>query len=324
MRMVKLLLVMALVGCGVAGGGAGDGGNGGGSGQTDGGASAGGGAGGGFAPGLTDEQRQLLTERPYRSVIPKSYDGSKAYPLLVLLHGFTGNGVNNDAFFNMSPAIEKRGVLLATPDGIKNRLGISFWNATDSCCNGDGSGKDDVAYLTAVVDDMAGRYKVDPKRIFFAGHSNGGFMSYRMACDRAPKIAAIVSFSGANWKDTGKCPVANPVSVLQIHSKTDEVIAYTGGTTAVGFPVPEYPSAAESVAFWAMKNGCQPTLPAANGKANYIEASPGDETSKQASPGCSAGLAADLWTIDSAPHSPKLNTDFGEAVLDFLLAHPKP
>jgi polyhydroxybutyrate depolymerase len=321
MSMTRLFLALTLIACGAAGPGSGNA-------TPDAGSDAGvvadGGGSGGMVPGLSDEQRRLLTERPYRTVIPKSYDGSKAYPLLVLLHGFTGNGAGNDAFFNMSPAIEKRGVLLATPDGIKNRLGISFWNATDACCNGDGTGKDDVAYLTAVVDDMVGRYKVDPKRIFFAGHSNGGFMSYRMACDRAEKIAAIVSYAGANWKDVSKCKAANSVSVLQVHSKADEVIAYAGGTVAAGFPVPEYPSATESLAFWATKNGCQAALSAVSGKANYIEALAGDETSKQASAGCSTGLAADLWTIEGAQHTPKLNTDFGEAVLDFLLAHPKP
>ena len=93
------------------------------------------------------------------------------------------------------------GFLYAFPDGTRDRLGNRFWNASDACCDLFQSGVDDVAYLTAVIDDMSARFHVDAKRIHLVGHSNGGFMSHRYACDRAERVAAFVSLAGDNYKD---------------------------------------------------------------------------------------------------------------------------
>jgi polyhydroxybutyrate depolymerase len=263
----------------------------------------------------------LIESRPYRSVIPTSYDGSKAYPLLVLLHGFTGTGENNDKFFGMSAAIEKRGVLLVTPQGTRNALGISFWNATDACCDYGNSKVDDVTYLNAVVNDMSVRYRVDPKRIYFAGHSNGGFMTYRMACDKGDRLAAIVSFSGAMYDDTTKCTAASSVAALQIHSTTDETISFNGGTLLNGG---RYPSASTSIGFWAKRNGCSDMLAPGEMPADFIESLSGNETKKQTFASCPAGLSTAFWTITGAVHTPKLKSNFAEDVLDFLLSHSRP
>src|SRR6185503_1724477 len=129
--------------------------------------------------------------------------------------------------------------LYVTPEGKKDLIG-QYWNATDACC--DYSQKtDDVAYLTALLDDVAARYNVDPKRVYLTGHSNGAFMSHRLACELGPRIAAIVAFSGDNWKDESKCRPADPVAVLQIHGTKDSVIKYGGGTQLP--PLGSYPPA---------------------------------------------------------------------------------
>src|SRR5688572_27262361 len=122
-------------------------------------------------------------DRPYGLKVPAGYEGQAPVPLVVLLHGYTSNGAQQAAYFGLPAVADKEGFLLATPDGTRDRLGNRFWNATDACCDFFRSGVDDVAYIDAVIDDIAAKYPVDPARVFVAGHSNGAFMAHRYACD---------------------------------------------------------------------------------------------------------------------------------------------
>ena len=106
--------------------------------------------------------------------------------------------------FNFSFS-DQEGFLYLHPDGTTDCLGDPFWNATDACCNFCGSSVDDVAFLSAVLDAIEAQFTVDPRRIFLIGHSNGGFMSYRMACEHADRVAAIASLAGATWFDPLDC-----------------------------------------------------------------------------------------------------------------------
>src|SRR5581483_722726 len=115
-------------------------------------------------------------------------------------------------------------LLYAFPDGTFDRHGDRFWNATDACCDFDETGVDDVAYFRAIVDDVASRYTIDPRRVYAAGASNGGYMAHRVACDAADRVAAVVSVDGANWKDPARCRPSEPVAVLEVHADTDEVV----------------------------------------------------------------------------------------------------
>ena len=72
--------------------------------------------------------------------------------------------------------------------------------------NGKGS---TVAYLRAIIRDVMARYPVDRRRVFVVGHSNGGFMAYRMACEASDLVTGVVSLAGATWKDPARCRPEN-------------------------------------------------------------------------------------------------------------------
>jgi polyhydroxybutyrate depolymerase len=261
----------------------------------------------------------LITARPYGKTIPTKYDAKTPTPLVMLLHGYTASGKVQDDYFKMSAAAEKKGFLLALPDGTKDPQGNRFWNATDACCNFYGAAVDDVAYLTAVLADMKASYNVDPKRVYLVGHSNGGFMSHRLACELSKDIAAIVSLAGATYTDASKCKATDPVSVLQVHGDADGTVSYLGGSFAGG--VISYPGAKATVASWATKNGCGADL-AGTAKLDLDTAVPGEETTVQ-SHTCTKG-AAELWTIVGGAHVPPFQANWAELVYGFLEAHPKP
>lgn len=264
----------------------------------------------------------LVGVRPYRKRIPRSYDSSRPTPLVILLHGYGASGMAQDLYFRLGALAEERGFLYAYPDGTVDASGRRFWNATDACCDFAHSGVDDVAYITAIIDDMSARYNVDERRIYLVGHSNGGFMSHRMACELSTRVAAIVSLAGANWLDSSRCKPSSPVAVLQIHGDADTIIAYDGGTTA-SFGGGPYPGARATVAGWAMRNGCGSALESTGMMLDLVPDIPGAETRVEAHRDCRAG-AAELWTIQGGGHVPGLQPSFAATIYDWLSAHPRP
>jgi len=263
--------------------------------------------------------------RPYDVFVPSSYQPGTPMPLLLVLHGYSASGDIQEAYFQMQSLAEARGFLYVHPDGTVNPIGEQFWNATPACC-GFGTTVDDSQYLLDIITDVSGEYSVDPKRVYVMGHSNGGFMSYRMACDHADVIAAIASLAGATFADDADCSPSEPVSAVQVHGTADGTIAYTGGQI-LGNP---YPGAIDTAAKWAAYNGCTGALGAANPPPlDFDQSVAGAETTSQFHEGCPAGVAVGVWTIEGGSHIPPINTattpyPMTTAIVDFLLAHPKP
>ena len=261
----------------------------------------------------------VLASRPFRVVVPSSPVPAERMPLLVLLHGLGATAASQDAYFKMSALAEERGFLLALPDGTVNARGMRFWNATDACC-AFGATVDDVAYLTAVIHDVQARFPVDPKRIFVVGHSNGGFMALRLACERSELIAGVVSIAGAAWSDPAKCTPRSAVSVLQVHGTLDTTIKYAGGKVMKA----TQPGAEATIAQWAAKNRCTgKRIPAVGGELDLVAELPGAETQREAVAGCPEGTSVELWRIRGGPHIPAFNSAWAGAIYDWLMAHPK-
>lgn len=277
------------------------------------------GTGTGTGTGTTPITPPEVEARPYNLHVPDSYDGTRAYPLVVLLHGYGASGLLQEAYFGLTRVADNAGFLYATPDGTLDATGKRFWNATDACCDFGGKGIDDVAYVNAIIDDVSQRYSVDAKRVYLVGHSNGGFMSNRLACDLSARIAAIVSLAGAQFSDISRCQPEQPVAVLQVHGDLDQTVYYIGGM----FFGKSYLSAADTVGGWAMLNGCDAS-PSVAGDLDVEPTILGNETKVERYGGCRAGGAAELWTIRGGSHIPKLVPGWGELVWGFLSAHPKP
>jgi len=256
-------------------------------------------------------------DRPYEVFVPTGYDAATAAPLVILLHGYGASGALQELYFKLQPEAEARGFLYVHPDGTPNQLNRPFWNATDACCD-DQQSVDDPGYISFIIDEVSTTYSVDPARVFLVGHSNGGFMSYRMACDHADRIAAIVSLAGATFLDTAQCEPSEPVSILQIHGTADGTIMYDGGSTVVG----TYPSAETTVATWATYNGCA-TATESLGAIDLGSTIDGDETSMMAFTDCPVDGDVELWTIEGGPHIPPFQPNYAADIIDWLFSHPK-
>ena len=267
-----------------------------------------------------DEVDPLITARPYELHLPPDHQNRERAPLLVLLHGYGQTASLVTQYFDMFPATDAHRMIVAAPEGTVDERGKQYWHATAACCGPADSTVDDVAYLRAVVEDVRRQYLVDPTRIYFMGHSNGGFMSYKMACEASDIVAAVISLNGA--MTVGEpCDPTEPVAAVEIHGTGDEIILYAGGDWKESSAA--YMGAADSAQAWQKINGCDPApeQPPPAGHEIAVGLPPVEVT---AYGDCRPGGRAELWSQPGANHQPELTPGFGEATVGFLLGHPKP
>jgi len=258
--------------------------------------------------------------RQFTLHVPASYDPARPAPLLLLLHGYTASGALQDSYLKFTPESDRLGFIYAYPDGLVDQRNERYWNATDACCDLFGTKVDDSAYLSHVITWIEANYRVDAKRVYLTGHSNGAFMDFRMACDHADQITAIAALNGAMWQDPTRCKPSTPVSVLDIRSTADQTIRYAGGQI-LGHA---YPSAAQTDADWLALDHCAAT-PVKAPPLDLVPGLAGAETSVLRYPtGCAAGSTVETWTIRGGVHIPSFSDAYAPAVMRFLLAHAKP
>ncbi len=253
-----------------------------------------------------------LDGRPFRLHVPDGYAPGTPVPLLVGLHGYTSNSTELDGYFGLMAAADQRGFLLALPDGLTNPQGEQFWNAVEgACCDFYGADVDDSAYLSHLIETVRSSYAVD--RVAMLGHSNGGYMTHRFACDHADQVDAVAALAGPLPARSSLCHPSEPVSVLHIHGTADDTVPY-GGSAAQSSA-----SAEETARRWAELDGCDPTPdePTALDLESTLEGA--ETTVIRYAEGCRDGSQVELWAIDGGGHVPTWTDAATPAILDFLL-----
>lgn len=290
-----------------------------------------GGTGGSTARGTDPPVTPDLQGRTYDIFVPANLDPTKPAPLLLELHGFldaagtTTPGPDEESRNHLQPEADKRGVILVLPKGsVDPILDHYVWNATDACCGWDIPTVNDVAYLMGIVEDVKKTHLIDDKRLFVFGHSGGGFMANRLACDQADKIAAVVSLAGETWLDQSSCPASAPIAYLQVQGDADATVPYAGGPPYGVAAVPAAPGAIKTAQDWAKKNRCDIKADTSQPPVDIVADLEGTETVKLVYKNCEGNGATELWTIHLGVHSPNFNMNWAPSVLDFMMAHPRP
>jgi polyhydroxybutyrate depolymerase len=158
-------------------------------------------------------------------------------------------------------------------------------------------------------------------------------MSYRMACDHADAIAAIVSLAGAPPADPAACRPSEPVAILQVPGSADDQVRVEGGSLRGNLApgddrLKAYPSLEASLAEWATLDGCSgtrtPSATTLDLDRTLVGVRGPNETVVSTYESCRPGGAVELWMIQGGGHGPDFTDDFGTRVVDFLLSHAKP
>ena len=242
-------------------------------------------------------------------------------PLVLMLHGGFGSGSQAEASYGWDAEADRGRFLVAYPDGL-NRA----WAVGGGCCGRPGSaGVDDVGFITALVGTISSEVAIDHARVFATGISNGGMLTYRLACDT--NLFAAIGPDSATM--LGACPAPARVSVIHVHGTADHNIRYDGGpgdgvATIDGPPVPVV------VEGWRTVDGCGTAVAVVRGPVTTSTAR------------CPSGRAVVLVTIAGAGHQwpgatpkpaaqhllgldpPSTALDATETIWQFFAAHPKP
>jgi len=191
--------------------------------------------------------------REYLLYVPPSYDPATPAPLVITIHGFAQWPANQRDVSRWNPLADEYGLIVVYPSGTGFPKRWGAHGTADSL----NPQMEDVTFISDLIDKLKSEYTIDPARIYANGLSNGGGMSYLLACELSERIAAIGTVGGAYLYPLDKCRPAYTVPMIAFHGDADQIVPYYGGRSAM-FDVP-FPVIPEWMAQYAAQNDCAAT-----------------------------------------------------------------
>ncbi|ATO64144.2 esterase [Mycobacterium avium subsp. hominissuis] len=248
--------------------------------------------------------------------------------LVLSLHGGGGTGIAQRGLTGFDAVADVHNLLVVYPDGYEKS-----WADGRGASPADRHHVDDVAFLVGLVTKLQNDYRVAPGHVFVTGMSNGGFMSNRLACDRADVFAAVAPVAGTLGVGVA-CNPSRPVSVWAAHGTADPLVPFKGGAVRGRGGLSHAVSAEAMVDKWRKVDGCQgdPSMEL------LPDARDGTVVHRFDSTSCAASTEVVFYRIDKGGHTwpggkqylpaavigPTTHTlDGSEAIAEFFLAHAR-
>jgi polyhydroxybutyrate depolymerase len=194
-------------------------------------------------------------ERSYLVHLPPSDDARREYPVVLAFHGGASNAEAMARFSGLDEKADQAGFVVAYPSGSGRLPRALTWNAGRCCGYASANGIDDVAFVRALIEDLGRAARIDRRRIFATGISNGGMMAYRVAAEASDLVAAVASVSG-----TLEVEVAGgtrPMPVLHFHGTDDKFIPFEGGRGPRSLATGMHASVEHTIGTWVKVDGCR-------------------------------------------------------------------
>ena len=240
-------------------------------------------------------------ERRYLAHAPMGYDGARPVPLVIMLHGAGGTGRGAMEETGWAEKADEEGFITAFPDAVPPDPTKPAQFLTNPQVWNDGSGRghagrrdlDDVGFIDRLIDDLCGRFRIDARRIFVTGFSNGASMTFRVGAELSHRVAAIAPVSGHFWLNTTE--LSRPVPLIFISGTEDPLNPLEGGEVSLPWGgTEEKPPIRESILKWVKLLDCPPepnTLYDKNG-VKAISYGPGKK-----------GSEVVFYTVEGAGHT---------------------
>jgi polyhydroxybutyrate depolymerase len=259
-------------------------------------------------------------KREYLLYVPRSYDRTKPTPLIISMHGAGGWPVQQRDLSEWNRVADSHGFIVVYPAG-KVSSGPRVWHVGPE----DGLRRD-VTFISDLIDKLAANYNIDRSRIYANGMSNGGGMTFVLACTLSDRIAAFGMVGAAQTLPWSWCTDRRAVPMIAFHGTADPMALYNGGESWVA-PRP-FPAVSTWVANWARRNQCA---------AKPVETAVAADVTRREYTHCADGADVVLYTIRGGGHTwpsgqpmPEWFTgptsrsiDASSVMWEFFRAHPK-
>jgi polyhydroxybutyrate depolymerase len=237
--------------------------------------------------------------REYKLHVPPAL--LPATPLVIILHGYKGPAASMEQYSAFSAVADREGFLAIYPQAQGE---MAAWNLNSGS-------NPDVAFLDGVIDDVASMCGIDPARVYVAGLSRGGGMANRMACDDAPRVAAIAAVSGAFYRHL-ECSPARAVPVMAIHGLKDTIVPFAGRPDSPS-NLHATPGLRDWAPAWAARDGCSLVLD---------PTSPVSGEQRDTWRNCRSRAEVVLRALDQMGHEwPHAPINAADAIWDFFQRH---
>ena len=248
------------------------------------------------SPTVKPNEEEYLTEtfiyegeeREYILYLPDVYSEEASLPLVVYLHSYGWDSKRGMWNSNFNEIAEKYGFVIVYPNATPN------WNSgINDVSSYPTPDTDDVSFIKTLITKMNEMYHIDLEQVYATGYSNGGIMSYRLACEADDQIAAIASVAGGMSESMFEnCKPKRAISILEIHGTKDTTLPYTGR--------PGLKSSEEGIDFWVTANACESTESL---KMADIEPEDGSTIEKISHSNCTDGSAVVLMKVVNGGHT---------------------
>ena len=197
-------------------------------------------------------------QRSYYLHLPTHYKNKSALPLVLFLHGGGQNIKKMARSSLLNTLADTYNFIVAYPVGINKR-----WKDGRGETYGGQSQEnvDDVKFIEKLITKLIRTHKVNAKKVYVTGVSNGGLMTLRLGCDLSQKLSAIAPVIANIPKNyIGQCNPKKTLPVLLMNGTDDPIVPYYGGEMKFFKKhMGEVVSTDRTIAFWREHNRCNKT-----------------------------------------------------------------
>ena len=177
---------------------------------------------------LVSDQRMVIhegVEREYIIHVPENLNQDS--PIVFVIHGYTGSAEGIAAYTGMNNIAEREGFIAVYPQGTIDSNGNTFFNVGYEF--NDDSPINDVSFIRELVRSISQEFNLKRKKAFATGMSNGGDMSYLLACTSSDLFKAVAPVAGVLMKGLkDSCELNSPVPIFEIHGTADKISLFEG------------------------------------------------------------------------------------------------